>query len=465
MRRPISLRAAYLILGTSLSAMSLLLIVVLVGAADRLVALSAELSESIVRLRAVDEVAVELLRATREHQLFIETGDRRWDEGARRAEAQITEALEIAGQVIETPEQQVLYDQLTAAVEAVRREVLRGTAGRTFTKAEIDHALDVAEQLIVDTQRDAENARADADRWSRIAVIVSLLGIVVVLGSLFGAVYTLQRLFYRPVEELRSALERRTLESAAHVPERGPSEVRVIAAGINQLVDRLTAQRAQQLEFLSGVAHDLRNPMTTLRASIQLVARKAEDEQARTRADRVIRQVDRLDRLVGDLLEVTRVEGGRFELHREPRDLREVVEEACAFAADASENHAVRCALPATPVVVDYDVARITQVLGNLLSNAIKYSPGGGEVEVRLSVRGPHAVVEVEDHGIGILPEDRDSIFTPFRRSSRAREADIPGVGLGLSVARRLVRAHGGEIEVESEPGRGSTFRVRLPVA
>jgi signal transduction histidine kinase len=115
-------------------------------------------------------------------------------------------------------------------------------------------------------------------------------------------------------------------------------------------------------------------------------------------------------------------------------------------------------------VVVRCDGTRLEQVLHNLVSNALKYSPTGSSVELRVAQEGEEAVLSVVDQGIGISSEELRHLFAPFRRTSRAREV-APGVGLGLSVARRIIEAHGGRIEVDSRPGAGSTFRVRLPLA
>lgn len=145
-------------------------------------------------------------------------------------------------------------------------------------------------------------------------------------------------------------------------------------------------------------------------------------------------------------------------------DLREVVTDAWRQYAESSEIHKVREEIPLEPVVVRHDPVRIAQVLGNLLGNAIKYSPGGGEVVLRLWRAPPWGVIEVEDQGIGIPQEAQPKIFEPFTRA-QAHEASFPGMGLGLSVVRRLVLAHGGRLEMESQEGVGSTFRILLPLA
>jgi signal transduction histidine kinase len=178
----------------------------------------------------------------------------------------------------------------------------------------------------------------------------------------------------------------------------------------------------------------------------------------------VRRQVARLDRMVGDLLDATRIEAGRFELSLEERDARELATAVVELYLAGGSSHDLRLQLPEEPVLLSCDATRVEQVLHNLVSNALKYSQAGSRVDVLVGHEGDEAVLSVVDRGIGISNEELRTLFAPFRRTGRAREK-APGVGLGLSVARRIVEAHGGRIEVESRPGVGSTFRVRLPRA
>ncbi|AKU92803.1 GAF sensor signal transduction histidine kinase [Vulgatibacter incomptus] len=172
--------------------------------------------------------------------------------------------------------------------------------------------------------------------------------------------------------------------------------------------------------------------------------------------------MNRLNRMVSDLVDMTRIELGRVELDTQTNDLRDLVIEADELFEDASPIHQLVMDLPPEPLMVCCDATRIGQVLNNLISNAIKYSPQGGVVELRAGTEGRWAWVEVEDHGLGIAPKDHLRIFEPFQRVGRKEE--IPGVGLGLSAARRLMEAHEGRIEVESALGKGSTFKIRLPL-
>jgi len=174
------------------------------------------------------------------------------------------------------------------------------------------------------------------------------------------------------------------------------------------------------------------------------------------------RSIARLNSMVDDLLDITRVELGKLRLDPKPCDLRELVRDAAALFESASPSHAVDLHVPAAPLTATCDAARIAQVLNNLVSNAIKYSPDGGVVRIAARGEGRTVVLEVVDPGIGIPDAELASIFQPFRRSTFARD-NIPGVGLGLFTSRQILEAHGGALTVDSTPGHGSCFRVVLP--
>jgi signal transduction histidine kinase len=253
-------------------------------------------------------------------------------------------------------------------------------------------------------------------------------------------------------------------ENVRTVPS-GARELRDMAATFNDLADRLARQEKDRLTFLGGVAHDLRNPLSALKMAAE-VARQSKQPTSPERALQMLalvgRQVEHLDRMVGDLLDSMRIESGRLELRREPSDVGRLVLQIVELYRPGSRAHEIAFVEPVEAVVADCDPARIEQVITNLVSNAVKYSPDGGRVTLAVFTERSEVVVSVSDEGIGVSPEDRERIFEPFRRSGRSREL-VPGVGLGLSVARKIVAGHGGTLEVESRIGAGSTFRVRIP--
>lgn len=178
----------------------------------------------------------------------------------------------------------------------------------------------------------------------------------------------------------------------------------------------------------------------------------------------VNRQVTRQERMLADFLDASCIENGRLDLNLIVDDLRPLAEEAVQLFAGSSPSHQLTLRVPDEEVVVRCDPTRVEQVLNNLISNAIKYSPAGGPVTLTVSRDDRFATIEVADRGIGIARDELQSVFKPFQRTGASRDS-IPGVGLGLWVSRQIVEAHGGSLDVSSQLGVGSTFRVRLPLA
>jgi signal transduction histidine kinase len=243
--------------------------------------------------------------------------------------------------------------------------------------------------------------------------------------------------------------------------------MRLTDASSTSLAGAIARQRRQRIAFLGGVVHDLRNPLGAMKLGVgalrQLPALAAE-EQARRLLFRVDRQIDRLAHMLGDLLDAARIEAGELELSLQEVDVGKAAREMMELYAPTSPDHRFELERPDEPVIVRGDPLRIEQVISNLLSNAIKYSPGGGPVRIAVGAdeNAGEAEIAVEDRGVGIAPEEVATIFQPFRR--RPGASKTPGAGLGLSVVKRIVEAHGGRVEFESVPGEGSTFRVRLPL-
>jgi signal transduction histidine kinase len=239
-----------------------------------------------------------------------------------------------------------------------------------------------------------------------------------------------------------------------------------MAASFNAMAGALAEQHRVRLVYLAGIAHDLRNPLAVLQMATEPIEPGTpfpSEEQVRRTLAVVHRQVTRLNRMVGDLLETARIEAGQLSLDVEPHDLRQVVDDVHDLFRGTSQIHTLAVEVPDAPLLVRCDPVRIEQTLSNLVSNAIKYSPSGGEVRIVARAIGDRAVVSVTDQGIGIAPEDRDHLWQPFRRAGKSTGM-IPGVGLGLSIARRIIEAHGGELTVESTVGVGSTFSFTLPL-
>jgi signal transduction histidine kinase len=234
----------------------------------------------------------------------------------------------------------------------------------------------------------------------------------------------------------------------------------------HDVTDLMAALRVKD-EFVASVSHELRTPLTSILGFLEMVLEDEDVSPAvREQLHVVRRNGERLLGLVGDLLVTAQVAEGRIPLTREPTDLAALVGQAVIELGPRADDKAVtiRCHLP-EPAVAAVDPLRMRQVVDNLVSNAVKYTPAAGPVEVTVTcdaARG-EVVLTVSDTGIGISAKDRERLFTRFFRTSDAHELAIQGIGLGLAICKSIVDAHGGTIELESEVGRGSTFRVRLP--
>lgn len=284
-----------------------------------------------------------------------------------------------------------------------------------------------------------------------------------VLG-LVGAAGLLVRHLYRPLLQVRRAVDELGTARDAPPLRRGPKELQEIAHALQERARALERRRRAQLTALAAVAHDLKNPLAAVSLTLDRLARADHDLSRRQRAFEMLqRQVERMARLLEDLLDSARIEAGELSLDVRDCDPTEIARDVVALYENTSERHAVVLDAP-RPFRMCADCARLSQVLANLVGNAIKYSPSGGSVRLAASADDDTALFEVHDEGVGIPAEEIDAVFEPYRRTQRGRDT-APGTGLGLAVAKRIVEAHGGTIQVESRPPRGSTFRVRLPRA
>jgi signal transduction histidine kinase/ActR/RegA family two-component response regulator len=218
-------------------------------------------------------------------------------------------------------------------------------------------------------------------------------------------------------------------------------------------------------EFIAVLGHELRNPLSTIHNAAAALDRLVGPPPLVAELHTLIaRTADHLSRLVGDLLDLSRVNAGKIMLRRQPLDLAHAISRALAAMHGAGRCSAHRIALDLESVIVDADPTRVEQIVGNLLDNALKYTPEGGRVELSCAREGDTAVLSVRDNGIGIAREHLDRLFQPFVQLREAQERAQGGLGLGLALVGRLVALHGGRALAESAgPGRGSLFIVRLP--
>jgi PAS domain S-box-containing protein len=233
---------------------------------------------------------------------------------------------------------------------------------------------------------------------------------------------------------------------------------------------RAQAEAALQARdtFLAIAAHELRNPITGLMGYAQVLERRATKTQMLNERDQralrtITTQADRINRLIGAVLDVARLQSHHLTLHRQRFNLCELAERIVSEIEPTLEQHMLEYRCDPAACLINGDPLRLEQVLYNLIQNAIKYSPQGGPIVVEVTQQGTDALLSVTDQGIGIREIDRRRLFERFYRAENALDSPIAGMGIGLYVVHEIVDLHGGSIEVESSEGRGSTFRVRLP--
>jgi len=298
-----------------------------------------------------------------------------------------------------------------------------------------------------------------------LTILVVLVPLAVVLAA--GGGILLARRALRPVDTMSLTARRITAEDLSRrIPRhRTGDELDRLAETLNAMLDRLEDAFGQVRRFAADAAHELRTPLTALRGGIE-VALRGERSPAEYR--RVLRssleEVERLTHLAEDLLLLSRfsvvVSAPRQRVELEP-----LVMEALDVGTQLAHGRGVAIvATGLTPAAVVGDASALRRALLNLLDNAVKYTPPGGKIEVSLAREGHRACIAVRDTGVGIASADVDRVFQPFVRLEAGREEAPDGAGLGLSIARSIVVAHGGELTLDSTPEAGSAFTIRLPL-
>jgi heavy metal sensor kinase len=304
-------------------------------------------------------------------------------------------------------------------------------------------------------------------RWRLLLILGIAIPLALLLGSYGGWALANQAL--RPVDELTRTAENisaRDLTERVPVPAQN-DELSRLAVTFNAMISRLEAAFERQKQFTSDASHELRTPLAVMRGEIELALRRErKPEEYQLTLASALEEVVRLSRLVEDLLMLARADAGRVELHCEPVELSQLCANITDYILPLAEQRAqtLRFEAPDTPVTIHADQQRIKQLLLNLLDNAIKYTGEGGAITLTLKAENHEAILTVTDTGRGIPAEDLPHVFERFfRRSAKTADRTASGSGLGLSIVKWIVDAHAGQIDVQSESGRGTTFVVRLP--
>jgi signal transduction histidine kinase/ActR/RegA family two-component response regulator len=315
------------------------------------------------------------------------------------------------------------------------------------------------------------HALGEQPPWSRVPVVVVAHEGASRVKAIAAQWFPSSIVVERPVRT-------RTLLSVLHSALRAREDQYQIRDALSALQrsEKELAQQAEQLratdrrkdEFLATLAHELRNPLAPIQTGLDILGNSARDEASERAIGVMSRQLKHMVRLIDDLLDVSRITQGKFELKRSRVTLGDVLDAAVETSRPLIErgHHVLRVAVDEPSTVFDADATRLAQVVSNLLNNASKYTPTGGAIELSARRDGDDCVLEVRDNGIGIPREQLEDVFHMFSQVNRALERSQGGMGIGLGLAKSLVELHGGSIAVESPGlGLGSTFSIRLPVA
>jgi heavy metal sensor kinase len=296
-----------------------------------------------------------------------------------------------------------------------------------------------------------------------------MIGLPLAIVIVTAGGYLLVRQALTPVEKITLAAERITqhnLSGRLPVSQTG-DELECLSISLNRMIVRLEDAFQNSKRFVADASHELRTPLTILRGELEnLVEDRSLNAEVRERAASLFEEAVRLSRIVEQLFTLSRLDAGeaqaewsRFDLAGMAKNTAEqmgllAVDKKISIECDANQ-----------PVLVEGDSARLKQVVVNLLDNAIKYTPESGKIQLRVQAINGHAILEVEDNGVGIPHEALPHVFERFYRVDQIRSGDFEGAGLGLSIAKAICSAHGASIETESAVGKGSRFRVKLPLS
>ncbi|MDT7784453.1 MAG: two-component system, OmpR family, sensor histidine kinase BaeS, partial [Pseudonocardiales bacterium] len=283
------------------------------------------------------------------------------------------------------------------------------------------------------------------------------LGILALAG--FASWITATQLV-RPIRALTAATKRTAEGDRTARVDGGTGEIGELAKSFNAMSEKLADTERQRQAMVSDVAHELRTPLGNITGWLEATQDGLAEPDPHL-IDMLLEESLLLQRLVDDLHDLAQADAGTLRLHPEPIALEDVVDQV----VNAQQNREILLRAETTPVHTTADPVRLRQALGNLVANAVRYTPPGGEVVVKLFRDKDNAVLEVQDTGTGIAPEDVQHVFDRFWRADKSRSRRTGGSGLGLAITRHLVEAHGGTVSVTSRLNQGSTFRITLPMS
>jgi len=298
-------------------------------------------------------------------------------------------------------------------------------------------------------------------------ILLILAPFFLLLASLGG--FWLSSRALRPVDRITKdarAISAMNLSARLQIPP-ARDELQRLTQTLNEMLDRIEAEVKRIVQFTADASHELRAPLTLIHTAAEFSLRRERTREELVDAMRkIVRESDRTSRLVDDLLLLARADSQTHELRLAPTDVSCTGRDAAGLAQTLAEakNIQVSADIPRDPLLVNGDEQLLEQLWLILLDNAVKYTPEGGRVRFAMRSVNSHLETTVSDTGIGIAPADLPHVYDRFWRADKVRSRNAGGAGLGLSIARWIVDSHRGEIEIDSEPGRGSEVTVRFPL-
>jgi heavy metal sensor kinase len=351
----------------------------------------------------------------------------------------------------------------TPSKESVRRQKLADN--RSLLIAALDSpTIDGARYIV-----EVGTPTAPVDAMLRQFLVLLAIGLPVAVLVAIGGGYLLVGRALAPVDQIARKAEQITQHNlserlpVAHTAE----ELERLSLSLNLMIGRLEDALLNSKRFVADASHELRTPLTVMRAELESLASDVRQKpELREMLGSLLEEVERLTRIVEQLFALSRLDAGEAQTEWIQFDLAELAMTTAEQMGLLAEDKGITVTCYANQrVMVDGDRARLKQVVVNLLDNAIKYTPQNGRIQLRVHAVNGHAVLEVEDNGVGIPAEALPHVFDRFYRMDQIRSGDVEGAGLGLSIARAICSAHGAEIEAASSLSSGSCFRVKLPLS